>query len=90
MGMQEFGVIFGCRASSSLQFELPPWCSLGKNVFVSIPLVIFLSSPLRGSADQVRGPGVSVFGSPLLGAGIGKTVGHFVNEELQPYDLLSL
>ena len=29
-------------------------CSLGKNVFVSILLVIFLRNPLRGSADQVR------------------------------------
>ena len=34
-------VTIGCRASSSLQFELLPWCSLGKNVFISIPLVIF-------------------------------------------------
>ena len=54
------------------------WFSLGKNVFVSIPFVIFQGSPLRGSADQVqgpgpgtrsdggvRGPGISVFGSPI-------------------------
>ena len=29
------------------------WCNLGKNVFVSIPLVIFLGSLWRRSADQV-------------------------------------
>ena len=46
------------------------WCSLGKNVFVSILLVIFLGSLLKGSADQVHGPGPmvgSVFsGHPAL------------------------
>ena len=58
-------VIIGCQASSNLQFELLPWCSLGKNVFISIPLVILQGSPLRfpqaRSTDQVRcwvrGPG---------------------------------
>ena len=29
-------------------------CSLGKNVFISIPLVIFQGSLLRGSTDRVR------------------------------------
>ena len=36
------GVAFGCRASISLQVEPPPLCSLGKNVHVSIRLVISL------------------------------------------------
>ena len=36
------------------------WCSLGKKVFVLIPLVIFLCSPLRRSAQQVHGPGPMV------------------------------
>ena len=55
--MQEFGAIFGCRARSSLRFELPLLCSLGKFFFVLIPLVILLGSPSRGSADVGHGPG---------------------------------
>ena len=38
------------------------WCSLGKNDFISIPLVIFLGGLSRGSADQLLGPG------PLAGS----------------------
>ena len=29
------------------------WCTLGKSMFVLIPLVIFLGSTLRGSVDQI-------------------------------------
>ena len=58
VGDARIRVIIGCRASSNLQFELLPWCSLGKNVFISIPLVILQGSPLRlpqaRSTDQVR------------------------------------
>ena len=36
------------------------WCSLGKYVFLAIPLVIFIGSLLRGSSDQVHGPGPMV------------------------------
>ena len=41
-----------------LQFEPPTLSSFGKDVFISIPWIIYQGSPLRGSADQV-----SVFGS---------------------------
>ena len=34
------------------------WCSLAQNVPVSIPLIVFHGSPLKGSADLVHGPGV--------------------------------
>ena len=44
-GMQEFGVIFGCRESTSLQFELPFRFIVGENIFLLIPPLIFQRNP---------------------------------------------